>query len=73
VLVPGGRRPVEVIARGQSGIFKQAGYSADDVTWAIVTMDDGAVLSLGISYALPSRYPTLGGPIASNCSAPRAR
>jgi predicted dehydrogenase len=23
-------------------------------------MDDGAVLSLGISYALPSRYPTLG-------------
>ena len=55
-----GRRPVEVVARGQGGIFKQAGFSADDVTWAIVTMDDGAVLSLGISYALPSRYPTLG-------------
>ncbi|HEY1363844.1 MAG TPA: Gfo/Idh/MocA family oxidoreductase [Xanthobacteraceae bacterium] len=55
-----GRRPVEVIARGQAGIFRQAGYSADDVTWAILTMDDGAVLSLGISYALPSRYPTLG-------------
>lgn len=55
-----GRRPVEVVARGQAGIFKQAGYSADDVTWAIVTMDDGAVLSLGISYALPARYPTLG-------------
>jgi predicted dehydrogenase len=55
-----GCRPVEVVARGQSGIFKQAGYSADDVNWAIVTMDDGAVLSLGISYALPLRYPTLG-------------
>jgi predicted dehydrogenase len=55
-----GCRPVEVVARGQSGIFKQAGYSADDVNWAIVTMDDGAVLSLGISYALPFRYPTLG-------------
>ena len=55
-----GCRPVEVVARGQSGIFKQAGYSADDVSWAIVTMDDGAVLSLGISYALPFRYPTLG-------------
>jgi predicted dehydrogenase len=55
-----GHRPVEVVARGQSGIFKEAGYSADDLTWAIVTMDDGAVLSFGISYALPSRYPTLG-------------
>jgi len=55
-----GRRPVEVVARGQRGIFRQAGFSADDVTWAIVTMDDGAVINLGISYALPARYPTLG-------------
>ena len=55
-----GSRPVEVVARGQAGIFKEAGYSADDVTWAIITMADGAVLSLGISYALPARYPTLG-------------
>ena len=55
-----GNRPVEVVARGQGGIFKDAGYSADDVTWAIITMADGAVLSLGISYALPARYPTLG-------------
>jgi predicted dehydrogenase len=55
-----GNRPLEVVARGQAGIFKEAGYSADDVTWAIITMADGAVLSLGISYALPSRYPTLG-------------
>ena len=52
--------PVEVIARGQSGIFKAAGYGADDVTWAIVTFSDGAVINFGISYALPSKYPTLG-------------
>ncbi len=35
-----GNRPVEVIARGQGGIFHKAGYSADDVTWAIVTFED---------------------------------
>jgi predicted dehydrogenase len=40
-----GNRPVEVVARGQHGIFKEAGYSAHDVTWAIVTFAD---------------YPTLG-------------
>jgi predicted dehydrogenase len=55
-----GNPPVEVIARGQSGIFKQAGYSADDVTWAIVTFADGAVINFGVSYALPAKYPTLG-------------
>jgi predicted dehydrogenase len=55
-----GNRPVEVVARGQHGIFKQAGYGAHDVTWAIVTFADGAVINLGISYALPANYPTLG-------------
>jgi predicted dehydrogenase len=55
-----GNSPVEVVARGQSGIFKDAGYQADDVTWAIITFEDGAVVNLGISYALPARYPTLG-------------
>ena len=55
-----GNHPVEVVARGQHGIFRQAGYSAHDVTWAIVTFADGAVIDLGVSYALPSRYPTLG-------------
>ena len=55
-----GNSPVEVVARGQSGIFKDAGYQADDVTWAIITFADGAVVNLGISYALPARYPTLG-------------
>jgi predicted dehydrogenase len=52
--------PVEVVARGQKGIFREAGFPIDDVTWAIVTFSDGAVINLGISYALPERYPTLG-------------
>src|SRR5688572_10403822 len=55
-----GNRPVEVVARGQHGIFKEAGYGAHDVTWAIVTFADGAVINFGISYALPAEYPTLG-------------
>jgi len=55
-----GNPPVEVVARGQTGIFKEAGYGAHDVTWAIVTLADGAVINLGVSYALPARYPTLG-------------
>ncbi len=55
-----GNPPVEVVARGQTGIFKEAGYSVHDVTWAIVTLADGAVINLGISYALPARYPILG-------------
>jgi predicted dehydrogenase len=55
-----GNKPVEVVARGQHGIFRDAGYSAHDVTWAIVTFADGAVVNLGVSYALPARYPTLG-------------
>jgi predicted dehydrogenase len=55
-----GNQPVEVVARGQHGIFREAGFGAHDVTWAIVTFADGAVVSFGVSYALPSRYPTLG-------------
>ena len=55
-----GNRPVEVVARGQSGIFREAGYDAHDVTWALVTFADGAVVNFGIAYALPARYPTQG-------------
>ena len=44
-----GNRPVEVVARGQHGIFKEAGYGAHDVTWAILTFADGAVINLGVS------------------------
>ncbi len=55
-----GNPPVEVVARGQKGVFKAAGYSADDLTWAILTFADGAVVSLGVDYAFPEKYPTLG-------------
>jgi predicted dehydrogenase len=55
-----GNAPAEVVARGQKGVFKAAGYDADDVTWAILTFADGAVVSLGVDYALPEKYPTLG-------------
>src|SRR5262249_45743940 len=55
-----GTRAVEVVARRQHGVFKEAGYGAHDVTWAIVTFADGAVIDFGVSYALPTRYPTLG-------------
>ncbi|MCF8196852.1 MAG: Gfo/Idh/MocA family oxidoreductase [Polynucleobacter sp.] len=53
-----GDRPIEVVARGNKEIFK--GYEADDVTWAIVTFESGAVINFGVSYALPTHYPTLG-------------
>jgi hypothetical protein len=33
---------------------------AHDVTWAIVTFADGAIVNFGISYALPADYPTQG-------------
>jgi len=39
-----GNPPVEVVARGQMGVFKEAGYDAHDVTWGIVTLRDGAVI-----------------------------
>ncbi len=55
-----GNAPVEVVARGQKGVFRDAGYGADDVTWAILTFADGAVVSLGVDYALPEKYPSLG-------------
>jgi predicted dehydrogenase len=55
-----GNPPVEVIARGQRGIFTAAGYDADDVTWAIIRFADGAVFSLGVSYILPPDWPAMG-------------
>jgi predicted dehydrogenase len=55
-----GNPPVEVVARGQKGLFRKEGYDIDDVTWAILTFADGAVINLGVSYALPAKYPTMG-------------
>lgn len=55
-----GNPPVEVVARGHGVVYRDAGYEADDVTWAIVTFSDGAAVSLGVGYALPPRYPVHG-------------
>jgi myo-inositol 2-dehydrogenase/D-chiro-inositol 1-dehydrogenase len=55
-----GARVTEVFARGQKGVLKKAGYDTDDVSWAILSYDDGTVASLGVSYALPEKYPALG-------------
>jgi predicted dehydrogenase len=55
-----GNRPVEVVARGNAKFYKGLGYAAHDVTWAIITFADGAVVNLGVCYALPARYPTYG-------------
>lgn len=55
-----GNPAVEVIARAQKGVFQAAGYKADDVTSAILTFADGAVVNLGVDYALPEKYPTFG-------------
>ncbi len=50
----------EVFARGQKGVIHAAGYDTDDVTWAVLTCADGAVLNLGVSYALPNKWPSVG-------------
>ena len=56
-----GRKLVEIYARGQTGVLKAAGHDhVADVSYAVLTYDDGAVISLGVSYALPEKYPALG-------------
>jgi predicted dehydrogenase len=56
----GGKRLVEVYARGQTGVLKERGYDIEDVSYAILTYADGTVMNLGVSYALPEKYPALG-------------
>ena len=55
-----GRQLVEVYARGQMGVLRAAGHAVEDVSYAILTYDDGTVVNLGVSYALPAKYPALG-------------
>ena len=55
-----GNEPVEIVARGQRGVLKSMGHNAVDVAWVLITYADGAVASLGVSYALPRLYPSLG-------------
>jgi predicted dehydrogenase len=54
------RRLMEVYARGQMGVLKEAGHEVADVSYAILTYDDGTVVNLGIGYSLPQKYPALG-------------
>ena len=55
-----GRKLVEIYARGQMGVLKEAGYDVPDVSYAVLTYEDGAVVNLAVSYALPEKYPALG-------------
>jgi len=55
-----GIRPVEVVARSKYKIFRELGFNAADVTWAIITFENGAVVNLGVSCALPATYLTVG-------------
>ncbi|MEO7727757.1 MAG: Gfo/Idh/MocA family oxidoreductase [Burkholderiales bacterium] len=55
-----GNPAVEVFARGQGSVLKGSGHNTNDVTWAIVTFADGAVVNFGVCYALPQHYPSLG-------------
>jgi predicted dehydrogenase len=56
----GGTPVTEVYARGQKGVLAAAGHDVDDVNWAVFTYADGTVVNLGISYALPEKYPSRG-------------
>jgi predicted dehydrogenase len=51
---------VEVWARGKGGTIRAAGYDCDDVTYAVLTLADGALVNLSVSFALPEKYPSLG-------------
>lgn len=55
-----GKRLTEVYARGQMGVLKEAGHEVEDVSYAILTYADGSVVNMGVSYALPAKYPALG-------------
>lgn len=55
-----GNPVVEVWARGKAGIIREAGYDCDDVTYAVLTLADGALVNLAVSFALPAKYPSLG-------------
>ena len=50
----------EVFARGQKGVLKESGFDTEDVSYAILTYADGAVVNLGIAYSLPDQYPSRG-------------
>jgi predicted dehydrogenase len=56
----GGAKLVEVYSRGTKGVLKSHGHEVDDVVYSVLSYDNGATVNLGISYALPEKYPALG-------------
>lgn len=52
--------PVEVTARSNGSILRSEGHDVDDLTFAVVTYDDGAVFDFATSYSLPAGYPLNG-------------
>jgi predicted dehydrogenase len=56
-----GNPVVEVTARG-AGLYRSdaRGQAKHDLTWATLTHADGAIVNLGIYYALPEAYPARG-------------
>ena len=52
--------PVEVTARSHGSILRSSGHDVDDLTFAIVTYDDGVIFDLATSYSLPAGYPSNG-------------
>ena len=55
-----GVRPVEVTARGHGTVFREAGFDVNDATFALITYENGAVVNLGVYFALPAHAPQLG-------------
>ena len=55
-----GIRPCEVTARGHGTVFREAGFDVNDTTFALITYENGAVVNLGVYYALPAHAPQLG-------------
>lgn len=55
-----GIRPREVSARGHGTVFRAAGFDVNDATFALITYDSGAVVNLGVYFALPAHAPQLG-------------
>lgn len=55
-----GVRPREVTARGHGTVFRKAGFDVNDATFALITYENGAVVNLGVYFALPAHAPQLG-------------
>jgi myo-inositol 2-dehydrogenase / D-chiro-inositol 1-dehydrogenase len=50
-----GKSPVEVYARANDTVFRE--WGTKDATFGIFTMDDGAIFSMNINWALPTVWP----------------